>query len=30
MCEDKAYLAYLRQVFGIPQPTDDDVFDSGK
>lgn len=25
MCDDKAYLAYLRQVFGITQPPDDDA-----
>ncbi|KND61764.1 Nicotinate phosphoribosyltransferase [Candidatus Burkholderia verschuerenii] len=24
MCDDKAYLAYLRQVFGIPQPVGED------
>jgi len=23
MCEDKAYLAYLRQVFGIRQPDEE-------
>ena len=25
MCDDRAYLAYLRQVFGIAQPVDDDA-----
>jgi nicotinate phosphoribosyltransferase len=24
MCDDKAYIAYLRQVFGIETPLDDD------
>lgn len=24
MCDDKAYLAYLRQVFGIEQPTEEE------